>query len=220
MKRIALLTLILALGLITVQPVRADIINYTLQATFAAYSNAPSDPWGIGSGTGTAVLNFTLAPPPSSTSGTPNVNAIANYDALSATLTLLGTNVDATYAVLATSGIDNEFSSSPATGDAMRVETTFTTSSGGSYTFSAVWGLLDKNFWGDSEVPPLAKLVDTADIIFAAVDIANPTHEERYYYAFDEAITINSQVVPVPGSIWLLASGLLGLGAWRRFRKS
>lgn len=218
MKRIACLFLFLALGFIIVQPVQADIINYTLQATFASYANPPGDPWGIGSGTGTAILNYTLAPPPSSTSVTSDA-ALADYDALNATITLLGTNVDDTYTGLGTGGLDNELSSGPGTNDAMRVDTTFTTSSGDSYTFHAVWGL-DKNFWGDSEVPPLPKLVNPADISVSFVVIGNPTLEEAYYVAFDEGVTINSQVVPLPGAVLLLGTGLLRLAAYRRRKLS
>jgi hypothetical protein len=37
---------------------------------------------------------------------------------------------------------------------------------------------------------------------------------------FDSLSFGNGTVVPIPGAVWLLGSGLLGLGGWRRFRKS
>jgi hypothetical protein len=39
-------------------------------------------------------------------------------------------------------------------------------------------------------------------------------------YAVFGAMNSVSSAVPIPGAVWLLGSGLLGLGGWRRFRKS
>jgi hypothetical protein len=61
----------IALGLIFVQPLQADTIAYTIHGDFVATPGGFPDPWGIGSGSGTASINFTLAPPPTSSSANP-----------------------------------------------------------------------------------------------------------------------------------------------------
>jgi len=46
-----------------------------------------------------------------------------------------------------------------------------------------------------------------------------PNTNGSYYYGstpLDATIT----TVPIPGALWLLGSGLLGLTGWRRIRKS
>jgi hypothetical protein len=35
-----------------------------------------------------------------------------------------------------------------------------------------------------------------------------------------DSLSFGEGVVPIPGAVWLLGSGLLGLGGWRRFRRS
>lgn len=200
------------------QNVHADTVDYKVQATFSLLTNAP-DPWGIGSGSGTAVLDFTVAPPPSGTVISSQA-AIATFNVLGATLKLSGTSFDGTYPVAGTSGLDNEFSSSPATNDAMRVDTTVILS-GNSYGVSAVWGL-PKNFWGDTEIPPLPKVVNPAEIVFPAFHVysGNPPNRSLFYVGFDEDVTVTSQQVPEPTTILLFGSGLIGLwGARKRFKK-
>jgi len=41
------------------------------------------------------------------------------------------------------------------------------------------------------------------------------------YYQTPVSVSIASfEVVPLPGAVWLLGSGLLGLVGWRRFKQS
>jgi len=49
-------------------------------------------------------------------------------------------------------------------------------------------------------------------IIFTAV--RNPSSTYPYFLG----VNLTIEAVPLPGALWLLGSGLLGLGAWRRFR--
>jgi hypothetical protein len=100
MKRIALFSLVLALGLIFVQPLHADTIAYTLQANFSRPAESEGDPLGIGSGTGSVIFNFMLAPPAVYTNSDGNLN-VADYAGINPTLTLIGTNADGTYIPMA-----------------------------------------------------------------------------------------------------------------------
>ncbi len=196
------------------QNVHADIVDYRVQATFSLLTNA-GDPWGIGSGNGTAVLDFTLAPPPSGTVIS-SQTAIADFNVLDATLKLSGTIFDGTHPVAGTSGLDNEFSNSPATNDAMRVDTTVTLS-GTSYGVSAVWGL-PKTFWGDTEIPPLPKVVNPVEIVFPFFEVytGNQPNLTAFYVGFDEDVIVTSQQVPEPATMLLLGSGLIGLAGYGR----
>jgi hypothetical protein len=46
---------------------------------------------------------------------------------------------------------------------------------------------------------------------YGVVNVGDNSNSSRAFF--------DAQVVPIPGAVWLLGSGLLGLAGWRRFRK-
>jgi hypothetical protein len=225
MKRIAILSLFLSLGLIFVQPLQADTINYAIQANFA-YEGP--DPLGIGSGTGTLSLNLILASSPSNSYSFSFLSE-ARYNFYGqSTVTLSGTNSDGTYPVVSgTAELDNFFSNSigPSHRDYFDFRPEFIIS--GNLMSSHIEVGLPESFWGDGEAP-LPTLLSQSDVNFASGYIVTPgvpgglDYQVNYHFTNDTlptALTVSSQVVPVPPTIWLLGSSLLGLAGWRRFRK-
>jgi hypothetical protein len=215
MKKIALFSLVLAIGFIIVQPLRADTITYTIQEKFSLVTGSTNDPLGIGSGNGTAIFNFTAGPPPYDTSGNLEQN-YTEYYPVGLTLTLSGTNADGIYTPLdSLVGLRNFYS---------------TTSSRDSFTFymesqisSRVYGFrtvlfLPQSFWQDSENPTYPKLLNTSDVLESPGGITNHTDNNLLTYSVS-SLEVTSQVVPVPPTVWLLTSSLLVLAGWRRFRK-
>ncbi len=214
MKRIALFSVVLALGLIIVQPLQAETLAYTIQGSLVPlYSN---DPLGIGSGSATATFNFTLVPPATSTSTTTNAS-VAIYTPVN-TLSLSGTNADGAY-TLANSEVElfNFFSNYVGSypNDNFDFDAQLQLS-GRSYDISMGMSGLPLSFWGDGEVPPLPKLISNSDG-GPHGNIGEDMIGTEYYI---DNITISSQVVPVPPTVWLLGSGLLGLIGVKRFRKN
>jgi hypothetical protein len=217
MKRIAILPLFFALGLIFVQPLQADTIAYTIQANMGLLSSL--DPLGIGSGSGTATINFTVAPPPYLIAGNISTYYEELYRPVDLTLTLSGTNANGTHTNFSSSSVafSNFFSSSNFNDEfmlGMHLQIFDR-----KYEF-LVWLFLPLSFWSDSEEPPLPKLLSTSDVTdmypICIIDETGIRPEPQYTFL---NLQVTSQVVPVPPTIWLLGSGLLGLGGWRRFRK-
>lgn len=220
MKKLWLFPLILALGLIFVHSLQADTIDYTFKSNFQLPIYPVIDPLGIGSGTGTAILNFVVAPPPSQTEYLPNYYSYSSiFNSLISTLTLMGTNVDGTYNTDTTLHIDNAISSiaPPGYWDGMLSQTKINLS-GNSYEF--YFGInMPQSFWEDSEVPPLPKLISN-DMIEASqlLIYSNLYSSGPNYISWN--VDVDSQIIPIPGSVWLLASGLLGLKGWKEFKKN
>ena len=73
-------------------------------------------------------------------------------------------------------------------------------------------------------MPPLPKLIGPSDNLtpMGTVEIdefmvLDQEFEPTYLWT---SLQATSAVVPLPPTVWLLGSGLLGLVGWRRFRKS
>jgi hypothetical protein len=62
-------------------------------------------------------------------------------------------------------------------------------------------------------LPSVFSHVTLENIVFTSYGLGRPQGN-----LFIAAATVEN-VVPIPGSLWLLSSGLLGLEGWRRFRK-
>jgi hypothetical protein len=218
MRRIALFSLVLALGLIFVQPLQANTI-YTIQANFGLYHDNSFDPLGIGSGSGTATFNFTVAPLPDSIVGG-TIFSDATYQPVGLTLTLSGTNnANGTYTNLSNSWVRLEnFTLSTNLYDSFTLATDLQISATKYGFFADMY--LPLSFWSDSEMPPLPKLLSASDVTdLYPVGITDKTGirpEPRYTFS---NVQITCQAVPVPPTIWLLGSSLLGLAGWRRFRR-
>jgi hypothetical protein len=210
MQKIIFLALALALSLLPVQPLLADTISFTIQEDFVQAPGA-LDPWGIGSGSGTASFNFTLSPSPNRQKSTLS-GVSAFYLPGSPTLTLAGTNVNGVYGnpsfeqiVLVNSfnGAD-EYSA-----------LFFFPLGGKTYTFAFCMAL-PASFWGTSQDPPLPELLSQSDVICPLYgEIRDSGNYLVDIYRFTN-VTVSSQVVPGPPTVWLLASGLAGLTALRR----
>ena len=224
MQRIALLSMFLALGLIFVQPLQADTVAYTIQTNL---SPSGIDRLGVGLGTATAILNLTVADPSVSTYNTSN-DSIAYYGISSATLTLSGTNSDGIYIYFSgdtysNASLCNEFSTSLSPYDGFVNGITFTIA-GHKYAFSSFVDF-SKLFWGDNETPSL-KVFSQDDITLMNAGLESVTDSgclDRSYGAMYDGINVTATsygVGPLPPSVWLLCSGLVGLAGWRRFRKS
>jgi hypothetical protein len=54
--------------------------------------------------------------------------------------------------------------------------------------------------------------------LWTSVHYGYPGYTARYG-GYDFSMGVGGTAVPLPGSVWFLGSGLMGLGAWRRFRK-
>jgi hypothetical protein len=55
----------------------------------------------------------------------------------------------------------------------------------------------------------------------SATITVSPTNGDHDEWVLDYSkLTITGSQVPIPGSLLLLGSGILGLGAWRRFKKN
>ena len=55
----------------------------------------------------------------------------------------------------------------------------------------------------------------------ASIDFTGSAGAIGRHFSTDMIMDISSAApIPIPGAVWLLGSGLLGLGAWRRFKKS
>ncbi len=216
MKKTTFIWLALALALVMVHPLQADTISYNIQENFVkADSGNPIDPLGIGSGTGTFILNFTLASPPVSVnSGLQYSEAFYNPDGL--TLTLSGTNADGTYTPSSSlpSYLFNWFSSSGATLDQFFATLSSFEISGNQYDVE-VGMEVPVSFWDDSEVPPLPKLLTQSNIEAYS---GNIYYDNNLLYVRSNE-TVSSQVVPVLPTLWLLGSGLLGVVGWRKRRR-
>jgi hypothetical protein len=214
MQKTISLALALALSLLLVQPLQADTISFTIEENFVKAPGA-SDPWGIGSRNGTAAFNFTLSPSPDREKST-TAGVSAFYLPGSPTLTLSGTNADGVYSnpsykqiVFANSfnGAD-EFSG-----------LFFFPIAGKTYTLAFCMEL-PASFWGSSPDPPLPELLSPSDVICQSYgEIRDADHFLVDIYRFAN-LTVSSQVVPGPPTVWLLASGLAGLGALRRWFRS
>lgn len=229
MKRIALSSLVLALGLIIVQPLQADTIAYTITGSFSGGGYV--DPLGVGSGSATAIINFTLAPTPVS-GDTISGESWAYYTPGGLTLTLSGTNADGTYTNMTTPAGKfntnpvfenfNFFSTSISTNDFLS-PTMYVTIAGVPYKFNADISV-PLSFWSDSDVPPLPKLMGQSDNLTPRgtvgpeeFNVLDQAFEATYGWT---TLQVTSTVVPLPPTVWLLGSGLLGLVGWRRFKKS
>ena len=180
----------------------------------------------VGTGTFTAIFNFTVATPPVYTYNSAD-GIFAYCEISSATLTLSGTNADGIYTpssgypyTITTLSNMPLTSSSPYDGlvNGMRF-----TIAGQQYNF---WSLVDfsKLFWGDNEAPSLKPFnPDDITVMNAGLQSvkSDGSFDQVYNAIYDNKnMTANCQVVPLPPSIWLLGSGLLGLAGWKRFRKS
>jgi hypothetical protein len=211
MKNSAILFLVVALGLMSVQSLQADTISYTIQEDFVKVPGDTKDPWGIGSGAGTAVFQFTLSSSPNREKPFLGGDR-AFYLSGSPTLTLSGTTGDGVYTnplfneiVLANSfNLTDEFSS-----------LFYFPIAGKTYTFGFSMKL-PQSFWGNDLNPPLPKLLSQTDVMSLLYgEIRDAADFRKDIYTFKN-ITVTSQVVPIPPTVWLLASGLAGLAALRR----
>jgi hypothetical protein len=217
MKRIALFFLLLALGLIIVQPLQADTILYNFQGNLTYDPAFPGngDPWGIGSSTATFNLRFTVSPPPMVTDVYTDY-AKATYTGVDPILTITGTNFGGVYHPAVNFVIYNGFDSGNVL-DGIRAIMNLTFNGNTSETvFEAAF---PASFWSNSEVPPLPKLVSQSDTFFGGHDTDLLVYGPNVIYYWDPGGTVSSHVVPLPPSVFLLGSGLLGLAGWRRFRK-
>jgi hypothetical protein len=225
MKRIALLSLFLALGLICVQPLQADTMAYTIQ-TNLVIDPLGIDRLGVRSGTCTAIFNFTITTPAALTYNVGD-GILAYYEISSATLTLSGTNADGIYTPSSgypdtSASLGNMFSTSLSPYDGLVNGIRFTIGSQ-QYNFGSLVDF-SKSFWGDNADPSLKPFnLNDITVMNASLGSVNDSGSfDRVYGALydDINMTASCQVVPLPPSIWLLGCGLLGLAGWRRFRKS
>jgi hypothetical protein len=206
--------LALALSLLLVQPLQADTISFTIQENFVKAPGA-ADPLGINSGSGTAAFNFTVSPAPSrEKSTTEGISAF--YLPGSPTLTLTGTNANGVYSNPSFNQIVlvNSFN-----GADQYSALFFFPLAGKTYTFAFCMEL-PGSFWGTSQDPPLPELLSQSDVICPLYgEIRDSQNFLVDIYRFTN-LTVSSRVVPGPPTVWLLASGLAGLGALRRrFRR-
>ena len=58
----------------------------------------------------------------------------------------------------------------------------------------------------------------SSGLLFAGITISN--NDDAGIGIDDLRISHAVPIVPIPGAVWLLGSGLLGLGGWRRFKKN
>jgi hypothetical protein len=214
MRKIIFLALALALGFLPAQPLQADTISFTIQADFFSAPGA-GDPWGIGSGPGTASFDFTVSPSPSREKSTTE-SISAYYLSGSPTLSLTGTNLNGVYSNPAFNQIVlvNSFNGADQYSGLF-----FFPLAGKTYTFAFCMEL-PASFWGTSQDPPLPELLSQSDVICPLYgEIRDSANYLVDIYRFSN-LTVSSQVVPGPPTLWLLASGLAGLAALsRRFRR-
>jgi hypothetical protein len=186
---------------------------------------------GIGSGAGAATLTFNLSPSPANTTSNPYPGVtgieIAEYTASEPTLTLAGTNVNGIYHPATTLSLANILSSGPSNifdGIYAKVNITL---AGEEYEITFFPAMLN-TFWGDSEVPPLPKVINMDDvrfitdpfkIYFTGFTISSVSPQAFLYTHWYNDTIINSQVVPLSPAVWLLGAGLLRLVRWSRERK-
>lgn len=148
---------------------------------------------------------------------------MASYQELSTTLTLSGTNADGIYTPSSANIqgygqqqalLVNAFSTASAPYDDLDGSIEVNISGKEYYVSYSLF--LRQSFWSDNENPASPKLLSQDDIELASINIMllpNLTGEIDTCY-----VTNDVTVVPLPPTVLLFGSGLLGLVGWRRFR--